>query len=209
MNDITVTDIRVSEKGGLFSVYSQRGFEFSLSAKGLTDSGIREGSVFSEEEFDRISAFAAREKVYRHAVYLLGFRGYSSAELLEKLSRCGEDGTEAVARLEAEGYIDDGTYAEDIIEKYRNKYGPGRVREELRRRGIPSELWRDKLQAAYADPVQDIVERISEKLRGNAVSDKKERDRLFSFLIRRGYSSEDVKRAMTLYFEQEAGEYSE
>ena len=200
MNDIVVTQIRQSDKGGLFSVYTQRGFEFSLSAKGLADTGIRAGSAFTQEEFAELSEYAQAEKAYRHAVYLLGFRAYSASELISKLSEYGEYAERAVAKLEQQGYVDDEAYADDIIEKYRRKYGPARLKTELRKRGISPQIWEDKLIEAYDDPVSDIERHIKEKLRGRVPADRKERDRVFSFLMRRGYAADDMKRAMELCF---------
>ena len=203
MNDIVVTDIRQSDKGGLFSIYTQRGFEFSLSAKGLADTGMRVGSTFTQDEFDSMREYAMEEKAYRHAVYLLGFRAYSASELTNKLSEYGRYAEQAVARLEQQGYVDDAAYADDIIEKYRHKYGQIRLKQELRRRGVSTEIFEDKLYAAYDDVVPDIQRHITEKLRGKVPADIKERNRIFTFLMRRGYEADDIRRALEIYCGQD------
>lgn len=69
---------------------------------------------------------------------------------------CGEDETrEAVARLEALGYIDDEAYAERFLETLIEKRrGRRRVRDEMRRHGLNAALIEETLEAGFPEEVE-------------------------------------------------------
>ena len=73
-------------------------------------------------------------------------------------------------------------------------YGPGRVREELRRRGVPKEFWEDAL-AQLPEAGASIDAYLQKKCR-SAAPDAQERRRLADGLLRRGFSWEDIRPAL-------------
>ena len=112
-----ITEIKEAKKSTRFNVFTEEGFAFSLSAKGIFECKISAGKVFSEEEFERIKRYAEDEKTFSEAVRLLGYRDFSEKELLRRMRRDGTDGTKAVEKLVELGYIDDERYARGLIEK--------------------------------------------------------------------------------------------
>ena len=92
------------------------------------------------------------------------------------------------------GFVNDENYAGMVVRHYAAKgYGRARIREELRKRRVPRELW----DAALCElPEQsDTVERLLEtKLRGRAPEGDDLR-RACAALIRRGFSWEEVSSA--------------
>ena len=102
-----------------------------------------------------------------------------------------------VASLFAErGYVDDARLAERYAEtfyEYKNM-GLGRIREQLYRRGISRENIENAL-AKYAeeDQYERIREYIAKKYDGERIaSDEKYRRKVYSGLLRAGFSSSDV-----------------
>lgn len=132
------------------------------------------------------------------ALALLNKRDYSRMELIRRLTEKGfeeKDATETVDRLVELHLINDENYAAMIVRHYAAKgFGAQRIREELRRRYIPRELWDDALaqlsggdQGAYAvllaklktsDPTPDELRRAGDAVR------------------RRGFSWEDTRAAV-------------
>ncbi len=49
-----ITDIKEAEKSSRFNVFTEEGYAFSLSAKGIFECEIAVGKVFSEAEFENI-----------------------------------------------------------------------------------------------------------------------------------------------------------
>ena len=144
-----------------------------------------------------MKAEEARERAKARALRLLEKRDYSEAELAAKLVEKGDDpdsARAAAARMAELGFVNDENYAGMVVRHYAAKgYGRARIREELRRRRVPRELW----DAALLElPEQtDTVERLlAAKLRGRAPEGDDLR-RACAALIRRGFSWEEVSSA--------------
>ena len=149
----------------------------------------------AKAQFDPASVEAAKQK----ALSLLDRRDYSRAELLQKLAEKGYTdaaAADAVDRLVELGFVDDARYAPIVVRHYAAKgYGAQRVRDELRRRGIPKELW----DAAMAEmPAQDeTVDRLLRaRLRGADPGDRAACKRAADALLRRGYGWDEIGAAM-------------
>lgn len=137
------------------------------------------------------------EETRKKALALLDRRDYGSAELCAKLVEKGaepDDAALAVARMVELGFVNDSNYAAMVVRHYAAKgYGRARIREELRKRRVPRELW----DAALCEmPEQaDTVERLlAAKLRGRSPEGDDLR-RACAALIRRGFSWEEVSSA--------------
>ena len=126
-------------------------------------------------------------------------RPHSEKELREKLLQKGaapEDIETVVALCLDYGFVNDGEYAGMIVRHYAGAgYGPGRIRQELRRRGIPPELW-DEALAELPEGTETLDRLLAARLRGRDPADRKERDKAANALFRKGYSWEDVRAAM-------------
>ena len=147
------------------------------------------------------------EAAKRKALSLLDRRDYSRAELLQKLAEKGyEDAaaTSAVDRLVELGFVDDARYAPIVVRHYAAKgYGAQRIRGELRRRGIPKELW----DAAMAEmPAQDeTVDRLLRaRLKGADPDDHAALRRATDALLRRGYGWDEINAAVERLRAEEA-----
>ena len=121
----------------------------------------------------------------------------SRASLEKKLREKGASQAEAryaAEWLEAIGAIDDAGYAALLVRHYGQMgYGPARLREKLREKGVPRELWEDALDQA-PDSAGQIDRFLAEKLRGRAPEEAEKR-RLTGALLRRGYDWGEVKAA--------------
>ena len=104
------------------------------------------------------------------------------------------------------GALDDAAYAAALVRHYGGKgYGPARVREELRRRGVDRELWDGALEELpEAEDTLDAL--IRKKCRGD-LTDPREKKRLSDALLRRGFSWSDVRAAMARYTEMLEDDY--
>ncbi len=77
-------------------------------------------------------------------------------------------------------------------------YGPGRIREELYRRGVPRDCWDGALEG-LSGPEEAIDAFLQKKLRGAELSDPKVRRRAADALARRGYRWEDISAGLRRY----------
>ena len=72
-------------------------------------------------------------------------------------------------------------------------YGPARIREKLREKGVPRELWDEALDQA-GDSAEQVDRFLAAKLRGRTPEEAEKR-RLTSALLRRGFSWGDIREA--------------
>ena len=127
-----------------------------------------------------------------YAFWLLGRRAYTKREMYDKLIKkeYGDDCcNDIIEYLEGEGYLNDADYAEKYTNDAINlkKHGVMRIKTDLHRKGIDGEII-DKLfeemESLDAETIKAVIERKAEKF---DLSDKKQRDRLIGYLLRRGF----------------------
>ncbi len=131
-----------------------------------------------------------------YAVYLLEKRDYGETELFKKISEkyTEEDAAEAVAYVVERGYVNDEKYARRLAEKYFISYGKKRVSEELFRKGLGREVISNAIEEAYDEnrEIEKITKLINQKTKNTFPQGKKERDKLFAFLFRKGFSASEI-----------------
>lgn len=144
------------------------------------------------------------------AVRFLGARPRTRWELERRLRRAATEAdviASTLDRLEAMGYVDDATFARWWAEQ-RDRHAPrGRrmVEAELRQHGVPRDVLEELRGGELAEPALDgealpstEAERaqvaLERHLRGRPVpTDRKARQRVGAFLIRRGFDPETVR----------------
>ena len=133
-------------------------------------------------------------------------RPHSEKELRDKLAQKGASAADIDTVTELcvnYGFVDDAEYAGMICRHYAAMgYGPGRVRTELQRRGVPKELW-DQALEELPEGTDTIDRLLAQKLRGRDPSDRKEREKAAAALFRRGYSWDAIRAAMARYGAEE------
>ena len=133
-------------------------------------------------------------------------RPRSEKEVRDKLRDKGaSDGDidTVIALCVSYGFINDAEYAGSIVRHYSARgYGPGRIRSELNRRGVPKELWEDAL-AELPEGTETIDRLLAARLRGRDASDRKETEKAANYLFRKGYAWEDIRAALSRYGAEE------
>lgn len=151
------------------------------------------------------------ESTKKRALRILGKRNFSEQEMYKRLVSKGEPeeaAAETVAWLVEMGYINDDSYATLIVTHYASRgYGQARIRDELLRRGIPRELWDEKLSENCSEAGNDEAGEqgdpatlfLTKKLRGS--TDKDDLRRAREALVRRGFSYDEASDAVKRYLE--------
>lgn len=128
---------------------------------------------------------------------LLSRREHAVSELNRKLIDKGFDEatvSEELAVLVDEGLLSDARYAESYVRSRMTRgFGPIRIREEMRQRGVNEQLVGDHLDFRDPDWFELAREAWYKRFSGKLPSDLKERARQVSFLQYRGFTSEQIK----------------
>lgn len=184
-------------KKGRVLVFLEDGACLKITEQELLDFGLRAGDRLDDGALQRLKEAAGISNVKVTAADLVGKRAMSRHELEKKLREKGASQSEAayaVQWLEAIGAIDDREYAALLARHYGQMgYGPARIREKLREKGISRELWDEAMEEAPETGGQ-IDAFLAGKLRGRR-PDEREQRRLTSALLRRGFSWGDVQAA--------------
>ena len=130
------------------------------------------------------------------AMNLLARREHLRQELAQKLGkRFGADATDEIAAvlddLQAESLLSDQRFTESYIRQRVSKgYGPDRIRQELRQKGVAGELLEIALEQAEIDWVERAAEVRLKKFGPTPPPDFKEKARQLRFLNYRGFGGE-------------------
>ncbi len=140
------------------------------------------------------------EEAKARALKILERRDVSRKMLFDKLTEKGvadADAEEVADWLCGLGVVNDERFAGLIVRHYAAKgYGERRIREELYRRGIDRDLWDAALEELTGSD-ERLDRLLGAKLRGDASPENLQRTQ--NYLLRRGYSWEDIREATERY----------
>ena len=140
------------------------------------------------------------EEAKARALKILERRDVSRKMLLDKLTEKGvadADAEEVADWLCGLGVVNDERFAGLIVRHYAAKgYGERRIREELYRRGIDRELWDAALEELTGSD-ERLDRLLGAKLHDDTSPENLQRTQ--NYLLRRGYSWEDVREATERY----------
>lgn len=199
MNEITVTKMEAVGKGKI-RVSFDTGLSCLLYRGEIRSLGIREADGIDGDTYDRMLHEVLGKRAKKRAMHLLERMDRTKKQLYDKLlegeypADCIE---EAIAYVESYHYIDDARYACNYVRYAQEKKSRMRIRQELLKKGVSSELIDAALEEEFcSDEEEQIKELLIKKKYDPEHSDEKEFRRTYSFLLRRGFRSGDILKAM-------------
>ena len=190
---------------GLVQLYLDGEEAVKLDREVFLRAGLRPGDQISDEELHQLILDSDARRAKEKALYLLEHRNHSKRELTEKIARTAaswEAAEAAAGQMEELGLVDYQAYARDRAREMflRKRWGPLRVKQELRRKGIDGELIEELLeeyrQRDEGGLVAENVRAVLETKYSGWREDEKQRRRAFAALQRRGYSYEEIREGM-------------
>lgn len=166
--------------------------------------GLKPGDEITDEELRELLQASDTRRAQEKALYLLGCRAHSKKELTEKIARTAasqEAARAAADRMEELGLLDDGEYARRYAQELftRKRWGPMRVKQELRLKGIAPEIIEELLEEyGGGDAALENMRALLEKKYPGWAEEEKVRRRAFAALQRMGYPYGDIRRAMEM-----------
>lgn len=166
---------------------------------------------------------AGLERALAVAYRYLNRRERTETEVRARLERADgvepSDAEQAVAILLEQGYLDDARFARLFAQDKRelDQWGSDRIRQALRARGVPSELVEDALTAhageiASGSRSEREIDRALAVLRRrfpSPIGDRRERERAFGVLLRKGYDSDLALDAIAAHRSADRGDSAE
>lgn len=180
-----------------FTLIFSDGSELKATLNIVTDRYLHLGMELDEDTYAALKSECAYSLCQARALRLIGSQAMSVKGLRDKLVQKGElpeNAEKAVVFLKRMGLLNDASFAGIVVRHYAAKgYGPGRIRNELYRHGVPKELWGEALKEM---PEQD--DKIDKYVRSRLSDpiDKSQIRKVADGLSRRGYSWSEIKAAL-------------
>ena len=193
---MTVTEIKPVTKQK-FQIELDGQPAFVLYKGELSRYHIQKGDELEETVYREIVDEVLTKRAKLRAMHLLEKMDRTKAELRRKLEQSGypsEAVEAALTYVESFHYIDDARYAAMYMENQKNKKGMARIRMELIQKGIAPEILQQVLEETEekTDSRDVIREMLEKKRKIQGPLEEKEKQRLYGFFMRRGFSSSDI-----------------
>ena len=187
-------------KGDTYKLELESGQTFFLNCALVADYDLHEGGEMDVDLLEKLQHADKLRKAKKRALYLLGSRMYCWNELYKKLlPTYGEEASKAAAdAMQEYGYIDDEDYARKLAQRliHGKRYGMGKTRWEMQRRGLDRNLIEDVLAEYSDDDIDGEIMHLLETKYAEKLSDPDDRRRTMAALARRGYGWSQVKRCV-------------
>ncbi|MEG0898295.1 MAG: RecX family transcriptional regulator [Oscillospiraceae bacterium] len=203
---MVVTDITRTQRGR-YSIFLDDEFFAALHIDVYVASGIKIDDNVTEQQMLDLKA-QSEGKITRDRAYkLLSVKSYSRNKLIEKLLKYGEpDICEQTAdKMEEYGLINDYDYSMALARDMYNLKGfsARKIFYELMKKGIEKEMSKEASEQFDDDLDKERIAAVLEKRVRKSLTDRKERTRITTYLVRMGYSFEDINFAIRDYIENE------
>lgn len=183
-----------------YRVYINDEFAFVLYKGELFKYQIRKEEEISEEIITRIKNEVLIKRAKLRAMHLLNAMPRTEKQLREKLAQneYPEDVIEvAVSYVKSFGYINDEAYVRNFIISKKNCKSKREIIMLLGQKGLRGEPVDQIIEEMYAEESElETIKEIMRKKRWNpAEMDEKEKQKMFGYLMRKGFSYEEIRRA--------------
>lgn len=168
---------------------------------------IKDGSEIDEETWQELVDGINYKNAVNKCYDLLSRRDHSVKELKTKLLRTVDEknAERAIERMLELGYLNDEEYAKKLLDYLVNSKNMSKafIKQEMYKRGVPSEITSELLSEAEIDNVGNIKELICTKYKSKLLAEGG-KEKVIASLMRKGFSYSDIKSA---FYEIENDEF--
>lgn len=199
MPGLQIESLLPREKGRV-AVRLDNGVEVLLYKGEARRLSLRDGMEVSDELYHKIIHEIVGLRAKKRAMHLLEQMDRTEHQLYEKLRANGYPEAcilDAIDYVKQYRYIDDARYARTYIRQGQQKKSRQRLKQDLQRKGVSREIIETALEEEYeADECGKIRELLEKRRYEYETSDRKEQQRTYQFLLRRGFMSSDILRVL-------------
>lgn len=195
MTPYIVTRLRNADKGRI-EICLNENTTFWLYSGEAEDFSLEEGMELSEEAYQHIIHEVIGKRAIKRAMHILERQERTEFQLRRKLlqSAYPEEAIEdAIAYVKEYHYLDDERYARTFICFQQEKRSRQRIKHDLMQRGIPKDLIEVCMEEEFVFDEREQIRILLEKKHFSPdEADRKEWQKIYGFLQRRGFSSSDI-----------------
>ena len=187
-------------------VYIDQEFAFVLYKGELRLYKLAEGKEITQKDYEEVMHVVLPKRAKLRAMNLLQKRSYTEKQLKDKL----KDGfypeqimDEAIEYVKSFHYVDDLPYVIDYISCYETRKSKKKLEMDLGQKGVSKYMIEEgfrqwEAQGGVQDEMQ-MIQQLLEKKHYSQECDIKEKNRIYGFLLRKGFTVEKVQEAMKIF----------
>lgn len=191
-----------SLKNGKKKVSFDSGESCTLYAGEAKKAGLIEHAEITEEAWQSICQDILLPRAKKRLLYLLERMDRTEHQLDQKLIQDGypkEIREEALRYVAEYHYIDDLRYACTYIRAHEKSKSRRQMTEALFRKGIAKDCIDQAMEEAYSGESDELIRQLLEKKHYDPEAmDRAQKNKIFQSLMRKGFSTEEIRRAMDL-----------
>ena len=179
-------------------VFIDGDFAFVLYQGEIARYHLVESGMISEEIYGELLWQVVGRRAREKALALLKTQGRTEEELRRKLDFHFYPEaviTETIHFLKEYHYLDDREYSKNYVELNVGKKSRAELEFALKKKGVAREVIREVLSEVHSDNCS-AIEKLLKKRGYSAEMEPKEQQNIIAYLLRRGFSWEEVRSAM-------------
>ena len=161
---------------------------------------LEEDAYVSYEIYEKLFKEVVGKRAKKRALHLLEQMDRTEQQLREKLMaseypvRCIDDAIEYVKSFH---YLDDERYAQTFTRYKKDKMSRQQIKQKLMMKGVSREIVSEAIEEEYdVDETVHIRSILEKKHFSNETADEGEFRRVYNYLLRRGFRSNDILKEM-------------
>ena len=198
---IIVKEIEAEGKGR-YRVKFDTGVTCLLYRKEMSSFSIEKGKEITAQQYQELLEEVVGKRAKKRALHLLEQMDRTEKQLRDKLlaneyPQSCIDG--AIAYVKGFHYLDDSRYASNYVRFSQEKMSRVQMKQKLMQKGIASSVIADAIEEAYvADEMEQIMALLRKRKFVPEKADEKEFQRTYQYVMRRGFKSSDILKAMKM-----------
>lgn len=198
---IIVKEIEAVGKGR-YRVKFDTGVTCLLYRKEMSSFSIEKGKKITAQQYQELLEEVVGKRAKKRALHLLEQMDRTEKQLRDKLlaneyPQSCIDG--AIAYVKGFHYLDDSRYASNYVRFSQEKMSRVQMKQKLMQKGIASSVIADAIEEAYvADEMEQIMALLRKRKFVPEEADEKEFQRTYQYVMRRGFKSSDILKAMKM-----------
>lgn len=193
MQIIQVTDLDKKR----VRIHLEDGYDFALYKGEQRKYNLQEGEELLEEQFQEIHGEILIKRARKRVMHLLERMDRTESQLRTKLKQgfYPEDVIEdAIGYVKSCHYLDDLRYARNYVRSRKDRKSRRMIQAELHTKGISKEWIAKALEEEYPEEneQEQILKWIQKKNYPSETADLKEKQRMYQFLMRKGFCANDI-----------------
>lgn len=161
---------------------------------------LENGTYIAEEQYEHILKNIVGKRAKKRALHLLERMDRTEQQLREKLLSseypviCVDD---AIAYVKSFHYLDDSRYAENFTRYSKEKLSRQQIKQKLMTKGVSRDIIDCAVEKEYDAEESEHIRKLLEKKHYDREScDEGEFRRVYQYLLRRGFRSNDILKEM-------------